>query len=202
MPREIAFWAALGAYALLAVLLPAGGATYPGYSQAADYISALGARIAPYGQMVSYLGFLPIGLGIMTFAAIAARLEPRSVLRVLGFAGLFCVGLSYAVAAFFQCDRDCRVVTSFEQAVHTYTAVVCYLAGVAGLFLVAIAARTWPGARHLFPLGLVCGVIALVAMFMSADANAGLWQRLLEGAFAVWIIACAFALRRGTGEAR
>lgn len=196
MSRQIAFWAALGAYALLLILLIAGGTTFPGYSQTENYISELGSRTAPYGDLVSLGAFLPIGVLIMTFAAIAARLEPRSLLRLAGFAGLFCVGASYAVAAFFQCDTDCRVVESPAQFVHTAAAVVCYFAGVAGLFAVGFAARSWPGARQLFPLGLVCGVVAFVAMFASLASNAGLWQRVLEGAFAVWIIACAFALRK------
>ena len=62
-----------------------------------------------------------------------------------------------------------------------------------------IDARRWPGAAWLFPLGLVCAAIAAVGFLgmLVESPVGGLVQRLLEGSILAWIVACAFALRRG-----
>jgi hypothetical membrane protein len=57
----------LGALWLLGMVV-LGGATYPGYDHLAQFISELGATGAPFGDVVSYLGFFPVGVLISAFS--------------------------------------------------------------------------------------------------------------------------------------
>ena len=184
MIRTIAFWAAITGYALLAVLIVAGGAAWPGYSHSSQFISELGATGAPYGRLISLGGFLPIGVCVTLFAILAAVIEPRGVLRTLGFLGLVLFASGYTVAAFFPCDFGCRPATpSFSQMMHNLFGLGGYVFGPIGLILLGLTARKWPGGRWLSPLGLICGLVAGAAFFgMGSDAP-GLAQRVLEGAF-------------------
>jgi hypothetical protein len=81
---------------------------------------------------------------------------------------------------------------------HNLSGLGGYLGAPIGLILLGVSSRRWPGGGFLFPLGLVCGVVSLLAFFvmLAETPVGGLVQRVLEGAVAVWILACAFALRR------
>lgn len=199
MIRAIAFWAAVIGYLLLLVMIVVGGAAWPGYSHTGQFISELGASGAPHGRLVSLGGFLPVGLCLTLFPVLAAFIPPRSGLRVAGFALLALFALGYIAAAVFPCDAGCRSTTpSFAQMMHNLFGLLGYLGGPIGLILLGFAARRWPGAAWLFPLGVACGVVALAAfvVMLAEPPFGGLVQRVLEGAVAAWTLACAFALRR------
>lgn len=200
MTRPIMFWSALAAYLWLVALTIGFGAAYPNYSHVTQYISELGAHGAPQGALVSWAGFAPIGVLLMVFAVAGARTAPRSVLRTLGFVGLLLFGLSYFGAAFYRCEFECRpAADSPTQSVHTALALLGYVGGPFGLMLLAVAARSWPKARWLSPLALICALIsatAFLTLLLNAAPEVGLVQRVLEGAVGVWVLACAFALRK------
>lgn len=197
MIRTIAFWAAILGYVLLAILIVGGGAAWAGYSHATQFISELGATGAPHGRLVSLGGFLPIGICVTLFAILAAMIEPRSVLRTLGFLCLAVFASGYTAAAFFPCDFGCRpAVPSFSQQMHTLFGLGGYVFGPIGLIMLGIAARSWPGGKWLSPLGVVCGLVAGAAFFGIGGDAPGLAQRVLEAAVALWILACAFSLRK------
>jgi hypothetical protein len=200
MIRVLAFWTAIIGAGLLVLMTVAGGAAWPGYSHVSQYISELGARGAPHGRLVSLGGFLPVGVLLMTFAMLAALIPPRSVLKTLGCLGLFLFALGYFGAAFFPCDLGCRPATpSPSQMLHLAFGLVGYLFAPLTLATLAIASRKWPDAKGLFPLGLVCAVVAGIAFFSMADPLAGLFQRVLEGSVLLWIVAFAVYLRRKPG---
>ncbi len=200
MIRTIAFRAAVVGYVLLAIMIVAGGAGWPGYSHSTQFISELGATGAPHGRLVSLGGFLPIGICVTLFAVLAAMIEPRSLLRTLGFLCLVVFASGYTAAAFFPCDFGCRPATpSFSQMMHNLFGLGGYVLGPIGLILLGIAARKWPGGQWLAPLGLICGLVAGAAFFGIGSDVAGLAQRVLEAAVALWILACAFSLRRVSG---
>ncbi len=196
--RTIAFWSAVIGYLILVVMIVAGGAAWPGYSHYSQFISELGATGAPHGRLVSLGGFLPIGLLLTLFAVLAIFIEPRSGLRTAGFLCLALFATGYTGAAFFPCDAGCRSVTpSASQMMHNLFGLGGYLAAPVGLVLLGISARTWPGGRPLFPLAIVCAVLATGGFLTMVDTPfGGLSQRILEAAVGVWILACAFTLRR------
>jgi hypothetical membrane protein len=199
MVRTLAFWSAIIGAGLLVLMTVAGAAAWPGYSHVSQYISELGATGAPHGRLVSLGGFLPIGVLLTTFAVLAALIPPRGVLKTLGCIGLFLFALGYLGAAFFPCDFGCRPETpSGSQMLHMAFGLVGYILAPLTLAVLAVASRKWPGAKGLFPLGLVCAVVAGIAFFSMADPFAGLFQRVLEGSVLLWIVAFAFTLRRAT----
>ncbi len=197
MVRTLAFWSAIIGAGLLVLMTVAGAAAWPGYSHVSQYISELGATGAPHGRLVSLGGFLPIGVLLTTFAVLAALIPPRGVLKTVGCIGLFLFALGYLGAAVFPCDFGCRPETpSGSQMLHMAFGLAGYILAPLTLAVLAIASRKWPGAKGLFPLGLVCAVVAGIAFFSMADPFAGLFQRVLEGSVLLWIVAFAFTLRR------
>ncbi|MFZ5670349.1 MAG: DUF998 domain-containing protein [Pseudomonadota bacterium] len=195
--RAIAFWSAVLAYALLAFMVMAGGAAWSGYSHLTQYISELGAAGAPHGRLVSLGAFLPVGVLLSLFAVLAMLLPPRGLLRTLGFLGLIVFAAGYTAAAFFPCDPGCRPADpSPSQTMHLLFGLAGYVAAPLMLTALAISARGWPVPRWLSPLGFLCAAVSGIAFLGMAPPLEGLFQRVLEGAVAVWVLACAFALRK------
>lgn len=203
MVRTIAFWSAVVGSALLLMTIIAGGAAWPAYSHVRDFISELGSSGAPHGRLVNMAGFLPVGILLTLFTVLAAFTTPRGRLWVAGFACLSLFTLSYALIAFFPCDLGCPPTSpSLSQMMHNLFGLLGYVGAPVGLAMLAVAARKRPGAGGLFPLGLICAAVsaaAFVVMLFEPPVG-GVVQRLLEGAIVVWILACAFTLRRKTAS--
>ncbi|SEU29505.1 Protein of unknown function [Stigmatella erecta] len=185
----------------LAVLLLTvlGGAAFPDYSHLSQFISELGAREAPHGELISYGGFLPAGILICAFSFLAARVLPRSGMTWLGLVGIAWYAVGYVVSAFFRCDPGCRPAEpSFSQQVHNLVGVTGYFTGPVGLIVLGLRARSWSGARHLSALGVGCGGISLVALLLLSPSfpYVGAAQRVLEACVLLWIVVCAFYLKR------
>jgi len=102
------------AVAALACAVPLiGGALVSGHSHVRDFISELGAVGTQWGAVVSFGGFLPIGLLTLAFLIVAAPLvDPRAGAKV-GYYLLSCVGFAYLGAAFAPCGF--LWLTSFDR---------------------------------------------------------------------------------------
>lgn len=187
--------AVLGAAWLVAMVL-IGAAGFDGYDHVSQYISELGATGAPQGWAVSWLGFLPIGVLICAFSVFAWKAAPRSVLATLGFVGVFLFAIGYVGSAFFPCDYGCRPdEPSVSQVMHELVGLPGYLLAPLTLLLLGIAAWAWPSAKWLAILGFIAAAGALVGLGGLFDAQAGgLYQRVLEGSFVGWVVACGLHL--------
>lgn len=177
-----------------------GGAVYPGYDHARQYISELGATGAVTGPAVSWWGFVPGGLFITAFCLIAAWLLRRNLLAVAACLMLAWYGLSLSAAGVYPCAFECaRTEVSFDAMMHDLVGGTGYLTGVLGVALAAFSIRSGD-ARWLRPLGLVCAVVATVGFAaIIADVElGGVFQRALEGALAVFLLAFGWALARGS----
>ncbi len=174
-----------------------GGANFPNYSHAAQYISELGSVDAPHGRLISWAGFFPAGIFTTAFAFFAWRSLPRSGAATLGMLGLILFALGYLVAAFFPCEGNCRSAhPGFSQAIHNLFGLAGYLSAPLCLWALGWAARSWPRAGHLSVLGFGGGAMALLGLlFLSPDfRQVGVAQRVLEGSVLTWIAACALYL--------
>lgn len=181
----------------------AGGAVYPGYDHARQYISELGATGAVTGPAVSWWGFVPSGLFIAAFCLIAAWLVRRSALAVVACLMLAWYGLSLSAAGVWPCAFECaRSEVTFDAMMHDLLGGTGYLTGVLGLALAGLSLRT-AEARWLGPLGLVCAAVAGIGFgAMIADvALGGLFQRMLEIAMAVFLLAFGWTLAKGSPQA-
>ncbi|WP_216361196.1 DUF998 domain-containing protein [Caulobacter mirabilis] len=199
MIKTVAFWAGAAGVALLVAVIVVAGAAWPGYSHVDNFISELGATGSPHGRLVNFGGFLPVGLCLTLFSIAAALVEPRSRRRTVGFACLGLFGLGYVAIAFFPCEFGCPATSSdISQVMHNLTSLAGYLGAPVGMILLGLAARRWPGSGLLFPLGLACGLVstAAFAWMLSEPPASGLVQRVVEGSIVLWVLVCAFSLRR------
>lgn len=188
----------LGALWLLAMVI-AGGATFPGYSHVSQFISELGANGAPHGWLVSYAGFLPVGVLICSFGLFAWIATPRTVLSTLGFLGVELFSVGYIAATFFRCDFGCRPEEpSASQLMHNAFGLVGYLFAPLSLLLLGLAARKWAGAGLVSVWAFGSALLALAGMLTIAPDSpfAGLSQRAVEAAMLSWVVVCALYLGR------
>lgn len=187
--------------AWIVALTVVGGAAYPGYDHATQYISELGARGAPYAGWVNGLGFLPAGLLLTTFAALAWRAVPRATAATLGMVGLALYAVGYLGAAAFPCDFGCRPdEPSVSQALHNLFGLVGYALAPATLFTLGLAARRWRGGTPLSWLGFVLAVPALLGLLALESASAGAAQRVLEASVLAWVAASSLYLWGRAGD--
>lgn len=186
----------LGALWVVALTL-VGGATFAGYDHGSQFMSELGAHGAPYGQIISWAGFLPVGILLSAFAVFAWIAAPRSAWTAIGFIGVFLFYSGYTGSAFFPCDYGCRPEEpSFSQTMHYLIGLPGYFLAPLTLALLGVAARNWPNARHLNIAGFACATTALLALaFLSPDyAFVGAAQRVLEASMLIWVVLCGLYL--------
>jgi len=199
--RHIAFACGVLSLLVLAAATIWGGLASPGYNHLTQYISELGATGALTSDVVS-LAFIVSGGLLVVFWLLCAGLFPKSVLSILGFGFSALNGLGLLLGGVFRCDTRCSTVDpSLSGLLHEVFGGIGYLAGIAGVFLVGIAARRWPDSRGLFPLSLMCAVPAALAIGLIHPGFEwlGVAQRVLEIALAVWALAGALRVRRQTG---
>ena len=177
-----------------------GGAIYPGYDHARQYISELGATGAVTGPAVSWWGFVPSGLFITGFCLIATWLMRRNAAAVAACLMLAWYGLSLSAAGVYPCAFECaRSEVTFDAMMHDLVGGTGYLTGVLGVALAGLSMRSGE-ARWLRPVGLICaGAAAVGFAAIIADVElGGLFQRVLETALAVFLLAFAWALAKGS----
>ena len=188
----------LAGLVVLTVVIVAGTAT-PGYSQAAQFISEFGARGAPYADQVNWFGFLPAGILVCAFAALAWLTLPRSAGTTFGLVGIALFGFGYVIAVFYPCDPGCRPAqASVSQTIHNVLGLAGYVTAAPCLVLLGWQARTWPQGANLARLAFVCAAAALVGFVLLLEPSpyAGAAQRLLEASVLLWVVACGTYVRR------
>tara|TARA_R110002124_G_scaffold83735_2_gene218897 strand:+ start:1029 stop:1643 length:615 start_codon:yes stop_codon:yes gene_type:complete len=199
--RHLAFGAAVLSVLILAGLTVAGGLVYPGYDHLTQFISELGASGTVTGPAVS-TAFIVSGGLLTLFWLLCIGLFPRSVLATAGF-GLSAVnGLGLMFGGVFPCAFECSLVDPTPSAMlHDLFGGIGYMAGIAGICLVALAARRWEHGRILYPLGLACGVPAAAAIWLLHPGFEwyGAAQRVIELALAVFALSVAVTVRRQPG---
>jgi hypothetical protein len=188
----------LGELIQLAVILWA-TAVYPGYDSLRQHISELGATGAVTGPVVSWAGFAPSGLLMTAFCLLAAWVLRRNVLAVVACLLLGWYAFTLSAAGVYPCEFECaRSEATFNALMHDLFGGTGYLTGIIGLALAGLAVRN-SRAPWLLPLGLVSAVIGVVgfgAIIVEAEFG-GLFQRIMEGALAVFLLAFGWALVQG-----
>lgn len=135
-------------------------------------------------------GFLPAGMLLLAFCALAGYSIPRSRAALLGLAGLAVYAGGYLVAAFYPCDLGCRPAEpSVSQLIHNVGGFAGYLLAPGFLLLLASAARSWPGASVVVIGGYVAAGVALVGLLTLSPESAavGISQRALEASVLGWV---------------
>ena len=193
---RVTHWTGIGGVGLFVAACVIGGWRLPGYSHVANHISEAYATGTPLGVELRFLGFIPAGILFAVFAWGARRIAPKSAVATAGFLILgFFYGLGTSVCGLFPCDLGCGRLggrPSVSQLIHDITGLATYLTVPAGLILLGVAARGWPGGQRVARAGLVGGTVAVVgALLFLGDVRgsfAGLFQRIVESAVLLWIV--------------
>ncbi|WP_339932336.1 DUF998 domain-containing protein [uncultured Brevundimonas sp.] len=196
MIRNLAFGCALLSVLILVVLTVAGGLVYPDYDHLTQFISEMGATGVVTGPAVS-AGFIVSGVLLTLFWLLCIGLFPRSLLSTAGFGLSALNGVGLMFGGVFPCAFECSLTDPTPSAVlHDVFGGIGYLAGIAGVSLIALAARRWPRDRILYPLGLACGIPAAAAIWLLHPGFEwyGAAQRVVEIALAVFALAVAMRL--------
>lgn len=191
----------------LAVLLAAvvwGGAVYPGYDHSRQYMSELGATGAVTASSVNTWGYIPNGLFVAAFCLLAAWILRRSPLAVVACLLLAGNGVGMAGAGVYPCDFECsRSDPSVAAELHDLFGGLGYLCAILGVGLASLWARK-SDAPWLAPLGLVVLIVSVIGFYgVVAEVELrGLFQRAMEVALAVFMLALAWALMKGLRASR
>ena len=183
--------------ALLALLVTVvGGATVPGHSHAAAYISELGARGTAHGEVVSLAGFLPIGLASLVALVASARLETNRQLKV-SIAWMLVLPLAYITAAFARCTERCAGMDG-AQAIHNMAGMAEYMGGAIAL-AVAGSTLSRSGRRSLSTVFWLLSAGVLICLWCIGQPQfefRGAAQRLAETALFGFLLFFAWHGRR------
>lgn len=181
-----------------------GGAVYPGYDHARQFMSELGATGAVTGPKVNAWGYVPNGLLVAVFCLLAAWILRRSPLALVACLFLAGNGVGMAGAGVYPCDFECsRSDPSAAALLHDLFGGLGYLCAIVGVGLASLWARK-SDAPWLAPLGLVVLIVSVVGFWgVVAEVELlGLFQRAMETALAVFMLALGWALMTGLRAAR
>lgn len=186
----------------LAVLLAAviwGGAVYPGYDHARQFMSELGATGAVTQSTVNAWGYIPNGALITIFSLLAAWILRRSALAVGACLLLAGNGVGMMGAGIYPCDFECsRSDPSAAAQLHDLFGGLGYLCAIVGVGLAALWA--WKNsAPWLATIGLIALIVSIVGFYgVVAEVELqGLFQRAMEMALAIFMLSLGWALMKG-----
>ncbi len=200
---RIAFIALVLALLSLVVSVVWGGAVYPGYDHLRQFMSELGATGSVTGEAVNRWGLVPNGILLVIFCLLAAWVLRGSALAVTACLFLAFFGVGMAVAGFYPCDFECnRSHPTAAAKMHDLWGGLGYLSAILGTLLASLWARKCD-APWLTPIGMGAAVVSLVGFsaIVAEVELAGLFQRAMETALAVFMLSLGWALMNGlTGE--
>jgi hypothetical protein len=166
------------AYALAFYLL--GARLKPGYSHTANFLSELNATGTPWARELGLYGFVPLGILVGLFLAVAWSPALRAGASSGALLLLASQPIAYLGVALAPCDAGCPASGSASQAAHNLIALVTYTAAGAGFFWLARAAplRGTP----FRPLLAAAGVAWLALFVLLVQPALAPWRGLLQRA--------------------
>ncbi len=182
-----------------------GSFQFEDYNPISQYISETYATGTPYGKALRYFGYIPSGILLFIFSLAAPWKLPKSNLIKGGFWGLAVFyGLATIVVSVFPCDTGCNkefIDPSISQIIHNLAGALTYLFVPLSILLIGLGLRQFKNYSRLSTIALVCAGIAILFVgLLTTDPltpYAGLYQRLVEGSFVMWVVFCAFEIKKG-----
>lgn len=204
MNRILLFIIGILGVTLFAVPSILGGFYIENYNPLSQYISESMATGTVNGEALRYYGYIPSGILLMVFGFFAPRKFPKSIWVTLGFLviALF-YGAATIIVAIFPCDAGCNkewIDPSISQIIHNLTGLLTYLFVPLAMILIGLALRKFESYKTLAVFGILGGLICYVFVGLLSDpltTYAGLFQRIVELIFVIWIVACAMHIKNG-----
>jgi type IV secretory pathway VirB2 component (pilin) len=158
----------------------------------------------PYGKVLRFFGYIPSGILLTIFSFAGLKKFPKSNLTKIGFWGLgFFYGIATIVVGLFPCDKGCNkelVDPSFSQIIHNLTGLLTYIFVPISIIIIGVGLRQSKKYGELSKIAIICGLICIVfiGLLLSDPLTnyAGLFQRIIEGTFIIWIISCSISIKR------
>lgn len=205
MNDKLVFWIGVLGVIFFGVASFLGGFLIDNYNPISQYISESMAVDTPYGKELRLLGYVPSGILLTIFSFTGHKKFPKSNLTKIGFLGL-CVfyGIATIVVGLFPCDKGCdkeMIDPSISQVIHSLTGLLTYMFVPISIIIIGFGLRQSEKFKKLSEIAFFCGLIciAFIGLLLSDPKTiyAGLFQRIVEATFIVWIIACSIFIKKG-----
>jgi len=181
-----------------------GGILIENYSLTSQYISETYAIDTEYGIYLRTFGYIPSGILLTLFCFLGIKYFQPSKLTKIGFYGLgIFYGLATVIVGFFPCDSGCNkefIDPSISQVVHNLTGLLTYIFVPISIILIGIGLKQLPHYNRFSIQSITYGIISILFIYLLiSDSNSpyiGLYQRMVETIFIIWIITCAIAIKK------
>ncbi len=180
-----------------------GGLLIDNYSIISQYISESYAIDTEYGMVLRTFGYIPSGIFIAIFCFTGVRFFAPTKLLNIGFYGIgLFYGLATVVVGMFPCDSGCNkdfIDPSTSQLIHNFMGLLTYLFVPVLIILIGLELKKIQK-NTVFPLrSIVLGVISFLfvsVLFLNSNSKyIGLYQRIIELVFILWVVFCAIAIK-------
>ncbi len=180
-----------------------GGLLIDNYSIISQYISESYAIDTEYGMVLRTFGYIPSGIFIAIFCFTGVRFFAPTKLLNIGFYGIgLFYGLATVVVGIFPCDSGCNkdfIDPSTSQLIHNFMGLLTYLFVPVLIILIGLELKKIQK-NTVFPLqSIVLGVISFLfvsVLFLNSNSKyIGLYQRIIELVFILWVVFCAIAIK-------
>ena len=179
-----------------------GGLLIENYDILSQFISESYAIGTKYGLFLRIFGYIPSGILITYFCFLAVKCFQQNILIKIGFYGIgIFYGITSLVTGIFPCDSGCNrelIDPSFSQLIHNYAALLMYVFTPISIIVIGIGLRL-TNYTKLSLIAISCGIISLLFVYLLfSDLTPqllGLYQRIIESIFIIWILVCAFSIR-------
>ncbi len=203
MNNKVTFFIGILGVGLFIVSSIIGGILIENYSLTSQFISETYAIDTEYGIILRTFGFIPSGILLTIFCFLGFKYFQPSKLTKIGFYGLgIFYGLATVMVGFFPCDSGCNkefIDPSISQVIHNLTGLLTYIFVPISIILIGIGLKQLPNYNRLSIQAIIYGIISILFILLlfsgSNPKYIGLYQRIIETLFIIWIITCAFAIK-------
>ena len=203
MNNKITFLIGIVGVSLFVVSSILGGFLIENYNELSQYISESYAINTEYGKILRIFGYIPSGILITLFCFLGVRYFQPSKLLKIGFYGIgIFYGLATVVGGIFPCDSGCNkelIDPSSSQLIHDFVGLLTYLFVPVFMILIGLGLKKSSNNNTFSLQSIVFGAIAVLFVYiLVSNSNSeyiGLYQRMIESVFVIWIVFCAFVIK-------
>lgn len=203
MNRNITFLMGMLGVSLFITSSILGGFLIDDYNILSQYISESYAIDTEYGKFLRIFGYIPSGIFITIFCLLGVRyFQPSNLIRI-GFYGIgVFYGLATVIVGIFPCDSGCNIELinpSSSQLIHNFVGLLTYLFVPVFMILIGFTLKKSRNNIRFSLQSIVLGATGVLLVYLlvsnSRSEYVGLYQRMVELAFVLWIIFCAIAIK-------
>jgi len=203
MNNKITFLIGIVGVSLFVVSSILGGFLIENYNELSQYISESYAIDTEYGKILRIFGYIPSGILITLFCFLGVRYFQPSKLLKIGFYGIgIFYGLATVVVGIFPCDSGCNkelIDPSSSQLIHDFVGLLTYLFVPVFMILIGLGLKKSSNNNTFSLQSIVFGAITVLFVYiLVSNSNSeyiGLYQRMIELVFVIWIVFCAFVIK-------